>query len=272
MLGASRNSLAQVRESLTERAERTGVQGFDTLVEELFAVARLLSRESALRGLLADPGTAGRQKVSLLESLLSGKVAPLTLEVLGEVVEARWSSPRDLVDAVEILGFQAAFTLAENDGTLDAVEDELFRFSRIVEAQPTLRAVLTDPGLPADRKVAVVRDLLADKARPTTVRLLEQVIVDPRGRKVEDAVAQLSELAAERRKRLLAEVRVAAPLEPEQERRLAAALSRIYGREVQLQVAVDPTILGGVVVRVGDEVIDGSVMRRLEEARQRLVG
>lgn len=269
MLGASRESLATVRRSLTERLGSAA--GLDTLADELFAVARLLGREKALRGLLSDAGTGSERKAALVTSLLTGKVGAATLEVVNEAVTARWSSGRDLVDSVEILGFQTVFTAAEAAGDLDTVEDELFRFGRTVQAEAGLRALLTDLSVTGEAKTAVLRDLLAAKARPATVRLLEQVVTDPRGRKIEDSIARLVELAAERRQRLTAEVRVAAPLEAAQERRLTDSLGRLYSRDIQLHVVVDPTVLGGAVVRVGDEVLDGSIVRRLEQVRQRLV-
>ena len=161
-------------------------------------------------------------------------------------------------------------TAAEGDGVLDDVEDELFRFARLLEREPLLRAGLTDPGLPDDRKLGLVRSLLSSRAQPATVRLVEVVVTRPRGRSVETALEELSRLAAARRQRLVAAVRVAQPLDDAQTRRLAAVLAQIYGRQVQLQVDVDPGILGGVQVRVGDEVLDGSVARRLQDVRRRL--
>ena len=167
---------------------------------------------------------------------------------------------------------RALFEIARAEGTLDEVEDELFRFARLLEREPALRAALTDPGLPDDRKSALLRDLLGERARPQTLRLVEIAVTRSRGRSVETALDELADLAAQRRSRFVAQVRVARPLEAQQEARLAAGLERLYGRRVQLQVDVDPAVLGGISVRVGDEVLDGTVQRNLEAVRRSLAG
>ena len=189
---------------------------------------------------------------------------------LQDLVASPWHSPADLREAVETLAAEAALVSAEGDGALDDVEDELFRFARLLDREPELRAALTDPGLPEDRKTGLVRALLGERARPATVRLVEVAVTRPRGRSLERVLEELSRLAAARRQRLVAEVRVASPLDDAQTARLAGSLARLYGRPVQLQVDVDPAVLGGVQVRVGDEVLDGTVARRLAEVRRRL--
>jgi F-type H+-transporting ATPase subunit delta len=148
----------------------------------------------------------------------------------------------------------------------------LFRFSRLMAAQVELQSTLDNPGLPTDRKLRILDDLLADRVGPTTLMLLRHVVRRPRWRPIEEAVADLVELSAERRGRLLAEVTVAEPMTAEQETRLRGILGRLYGREVEVQVDVDPNVLGGVRVMVGDEIIDGTITRRLSQARQRLTG
>jgi len=187
--------------------------------------------------------------------------------VLKGVVSQRWSSPRDLVDATEVLAVQAALLVAQADGSLDEVEDELFRFSRVVAQDPALRAVLTDRGLPDDRKTALLDGLLGERTRPETQRLVTSLVLAPRGRTLEDGLAEYGRLAAEIRERSVARVTSAIRLTDAQEERLAAALARTLGREVQLQVDVDPAVVGGLVVRVGDEVIDGTTKHHLRAAR-----
>lgn len=267
LLGPSRQSYAEVRDALIGRADEPG---FAQMSDELLAVSALLAREASLRGALADAGEAMARRAELARSVFTGRVAELTVDVLTEVVRRRWSTAADLVDAVEALGAEAAFLLAERARRLDSIEDELFRFGRTIEAEPQLRSVLTDPSVPPASRAAVARELLSGKADETTVGLVTHVIEHPRGRKVEQAVVELTRLAAQRREQLLAEVRVAAPLTAAQERRLASALGRLYHRDVRLQVVVDADVLGGVVVRIGDEVIDGSVIHKLEQARRQL--
>ena len=235
--------------------------------EGLFGVVRLLDRSGQLRRALGDPTTPRPAKESLLDALLGSQLEPLAMRVLKDVVSQRWSSPRDVVDAVEVLAVQAAFLVAEADGSLDDVEDELFRFSRIVAQDPALRAVLTDRGLADDRKTALLTGLLGERTRPETLRLISALVLAPRGRTLEDGLAEYARLAAEIRERSVARVTSAIRLTDAQEERLAAALARTLGRAVQLQIDVDPAVVGGLVVRVGDEVIDGTTKHHLRAAR-----
>ncbi|MBK5308188.1 MAG: F0F1 ATP synthase subunit delta [Frankiaceae bacterium] len=268
LAAASRGALRTARKSLTDlAAELPEAAGIASVSEGLFSVVQLLDRSGQLRRALGDPTTAADAKASLLDALLIDQLDALPLRVLTSVVGQRWSSPRDLVDAVEVLAVQAAFLVAEADGSLDDVEDELFRFSRIVAQDPELRAVLTDRGLDADRKTALLDGLLGDRARPETVRLISNVVLAPRGRTLEDGLAEYARLAAEIRERSVARVTSAVRLTEAQEERLAAALAGTLGRQVQLQVDVDPAVLGGLVVRVGDEVIDGTIRHHLRAAR-----
>lgn len=166
---------------------------------------------------------------------------------------------------------RALFSVAEAEGSLDDVEDELFRFARTVEVNSRLRDALTDPALPPERKKSVVTQLLGGKASPHTVGLLGFLVEQGRAKDLPKIINALVELASERRRTAVAEVRTAVPLSPEQRERLAEALNRATGKEVDLKVLVDPSVLGGVIARVGDEVFDGTIRRKLELARERLV-
>lgn len=165
---------------------------------------------------------------------------------------------------------QALFAVAEAEGALEDVEAQLFGFSRTVEAQPQLREALTDIHLPADRKRAVVEELLGDSAHPQSVNLLAFIVEQGRARDLSAIVDEMVRMAAERREQAVAEVRTAVPLDAGQRERLTDALSRATGKQVELRVVVDESIIGGVVARIGDQVYDGSIRRRLELARERL--
>jgi F-type H+-transporting ATPase subunit delta len=271
MQGASREALHAIRERLTAlRAELPDAAGVGSIAEGLFAVVRLLDREGNLRRTLGDPSLATQAKDQLVDGLLGSQVDALPLGLLKEAVAKRWSSPRDLVDALEILAVTAVFLVAEADGELDAVESELFRFARTVSREPELRAVLTDRALDVERKSALLDGLLDGKVKAGTKRIVQALVLSPRGRTLEDGLEDYAGLAADVRARTLATVTTAIALDDAQRERLAASLSAQLGRTVQLQVEVDPTVVGGVLVRVGDEVIDGSTRHRLAEARRRL--
>ena len=165
---------------------------------------------------------------------------------------------------------QALFSVAEAEGVLDTVEDELFQFARTLERQPSLREALIDPTLPTDRKRAVLEDILGQRANPHTVSLLGFLLEQGRARDLGSIVDELVSLAAERRQSAVAEVRTAVRLDAARRERLAEALERATGRRIELKAVVDPAVVGGVVARVGDQVIDGSIRRRLELARERL--
>jgi F-type H+-transporting ATPase subunit delta len=241
-----------------------------TLGADFRAVARLLDREPGLRRALADPARPSKDRSELLKALLDGKVAAESLDVLQVLVGGRWSAAADLVDAAELLAVQAELSAAEKAGALADVEDELFRFSRVVDGDPRLAGALTDTTAAADRKASLARDLLDGKATEFTVRLAELAVYGLGGRGFDASLQRLIELTAERRDRQVAYVRVASPLTDEQEQRLSTRLSVIYGRDISLKVTVDPTIVGGATVRVGDDLYDGSVARRLETARTAL--
>jgi F-type H+-transporting ATPase subunit delta len=165
---------------------------------------------------------------------------------------------------------QALFAVASAEGVLAKVEDELYAFGKALEQHTDLRESLTDAALPAENKKAVVRDLLSDRANPVTVSLLGFVIEAGRGREIPKIVEELARMASTERNHALAEVRSAVELTEEQRQRLAAALSAATGRTVDVKVVVDPSVIGGVVSRVGDEVFDGSIASRLEDAKQAL--
>jgi F-type H+-transporting ATPase subunit delta len=161
----------------------------------------------------------------------------------------------------------ALFEIAKAEGTLDEVEDELFRFARTLEANDELRTSLTDEMIPPARRQAVVEDLMGKKASPTTVNLVSFIIGSGRGRDLPAIVNRLVERAAAEKDRAVAEVRTAVPLTEDQQTRLAAALANATGRQIELKVVVDPSVLGGVVAQVGDIVIDGTVRAGLDQLR-----
>ncbi|MFJ8492067.1 F0F1 ATP synthase subunit delta [Streptomyces sp. NPDC094038] len=269
MNGASREALAAARERLDALTDSTSVDA-TRLADELAAVTALLDREGGLRRVLTDPAQSGEAKAELVRRLIGGQVTETTADVVAGLVRSRWSQPRDLVDALEELADVADLTAAQTSDTLDDVEDELFRFGRIVSSSTGLRAALTDRKATAAAKVELLHRLLGGRAKPVTERLVTRLVTAPRGRSLEAGLEALSKLAAERRSRVVAVVTSAVPLSEPQKQRLGAALAKLYGRTMHLNLDVDPAVVGGIRVQVGDEVINGSIADRLEDAARRM--
>jgi F-type H+-transporting ATPase subunit delta len=269
MRGLSRTSLADVEERFNAVA---GSADLGTLSDELFAVADLLDREHGLRRALSDPARLPEQKASTIRTLLGGKVSEAAIATAEAAVAAKWSRAGDLADVLERLGVVAAAAEAESQSRLDDVEDELFRFGRIVAANPDLRRALSDAAAPESGKRQLLSNLLGDKVAPTSLRLITQVAAHPRGRSLETGLEEFGQLVAQQRQRLVAVVRSAVELSDAQKQRLADWLRTSYGRDVHLNVEVDKRVLGGFSVRIGDEIIDTTIVGRIEEVRRRLAG
>jgi F-type H+-transporting ATPase subunit delta len=266
--GASRASLAEATEQLTAAMADGADPG--QLGDELFAVTGLLDREPGLRRMLSDPSREAPARSGMADALLSGRISPATLALVTGMAGTRWAGSGDLADATEQLAVLAIAETADAAGTLDDLEDELFRFGRIVNGQSQLRFTLSSPFIDAGHKRELVTDLLAGKVTEPTLRLVTQAAAHPRGRSLDAGLELYASLAAQRRQRVVAEVRVASQLTTGQRTRLQAALRALYEHEVHLNVVVDPAILGGMSVRVGEELIDGSTASRLAGLRRRL--
>ena len=165
---------------------------------------------------------------------------------------------------------RALFEIAQAEGTLDEVEDELFRFARSFESNDPLRDALTDEMIPASRRQAIIEDLLGGKATSTTVQLVSMVVGSGRARDLPAIIDQLVQRASSSKNLEVAEVRTAVPLTEDQQTRLAAALANATGKAVNVKVIIDPSVLGGIVATVGDTVIDGSVRTRIDQLKSRL--
>ncbi|HVL81011.1 MAG TPA: ATP synthase F1 subunit delta [Actinomycetota bacterium] len=165
---------------------------------------------------------------------------------------------------------RALLQVASAEGQLDRVTDELFRFAKVLEQNYELRSALTDIAVPDERKQAVLDEILGAQASPHTRNLIGFVVSQGRTRELPEIVESLNSLAAQERNRVVAEVRSATDLDEEQQQRLSAALGRATGKDVDVKVVIDPSILGGIYAKVGDQVIDGTVRRRLEELSTRL--
>jgi F-type H+-transporting ATPase subunit delta len=267
MHGASEHSLR----GLLERTEEVISSGADPAAvgNDLFTLALTLDHTHALRRALTEPVVPAEAKRRLLHSLFDDRLGAEALRAADAGVGVRWSSTHDLSDAFEQASVAAHVARADASGRLDDLEDDLFRFSRIMEASAGLREALSDPFAPLEGKHRLVEDLVGDKVDPTTTTLLTQA-VSGRHRSVSTVLALYQRIAAARRDSMVATAWVAAPLSQEHRERLSQALSAQQGRTVHLNVVVDPEVLGGVRVAVGEEVLDSTVSTRLRAAQRRL--
>jgi F-type H+-transporting ATPase subunit delta len=242
------------------------------LATELHQVSRLLEVQPRLRRALGDPSTAGERRSQFARRILSGKISDRALNLVVDAVSLRWSNPWDLTDALSIVGDELLLDSAQRTGQLDNVEDELFRFGRILRAQDDLRGLLDEQSVPAERRIGLLTGVVGDKVDPVTLALLDQAVRSGRKRTIELAIDDLLERTAQLRGQSVADVSTAVALTDAQEQRLGAALSRLYDRTITVRTLVDPSVQGGLVVRIGNEIIDGSVAHRLAVVRAELAG
>lgn len=231
---------------------------------QLFDVTDAVAGSSALRRTLSDPGIEPGAKAALVQNLFGGRVNDQALAVLRRAAELRWPTSSALLDALERQAVSAALVGANNRGGLDEVIDQLFRFNRLSQSDPGLQAALNDRRAPIEARRELVANLLADRTDPVTVQLATRALSAP-GRTFAHALDSYLTIAADLRGRSVARVTVARPLDADQEHRMREALSRSAGRPVDLQIDVDPSVVGGARVVIGDQVIDGTVSSKLTD-------
>jgi F-type H+-transporting ATPase subunit delta len=165
---------------------------------------------------------------------------------------------------------QAIFTIVGAEGYLDETEEELFRFARTFESNDELRMKLSDRSIPVERRQGVIEDLFAHRALESTAAIVSFLVGIGRVSDLPEIVDRFVAIAAGNRAHEVAEVRTAVPLDAQQQQRLAGALSKATGKQVEVKVVVDPNVLGGIVARIGDTVIDGTIRRRLAQLKERI--
>ena len=267
---AARVSYGPASDRLRSYASGAAAEAVAGVADEILGVAGLLGREPGLRRALVDPSRSADDRVELLRGLLRGKVDDEAAGLVESLVAQRWSRPSELRDAAERLGVDAVLAAAERADELGEVEDELFRFAQVVDGSPRLATVLGDPGAPVDQRAALVDDLLDGKARPATIRLVKVALTGFGGRGFAASLTRLIEEAAAARDRQVAYVTSAVALTDDEEERLGGYLAQRYGRHISVKVTVDPEVIGGLSVQIGSDLYDGTVLRRLTEARAAL--
>jgi F-type H+-transporting ATPase subunit delta len=267
--GSSRQSLVAARTALDAAVKGVDAQTASTLSAELFFVADVLGSNISVRRALTDSSRDGAAKGALIKDLLASKVGKAAVGLLTELSALRWSGAKDLVQVIEQLAIEAEATAANISGDLDRVENEMFVVSTTISNSSELRKALKSDADVA--KAQLVAELLKNASSSTT-KLVSQMVTSWRGRSIESAFADYQWALAARRNRVIALVRIAAPISQAQQDRLGAALDKQVGQPVRMNIEIDPAVLGGVSVKFADEMVDGSVSNRLAGAARALAG
>jgi len=268
MLGSSGESLSRLAADL-DAALAGGADGA-AVSRDLFGAADVLRDQPALRRAATDPSASIEARSALATGVFGSHLDRAATSLVATAAGLRWASSSHLADALEQLGVVSLVKSADGAGEGDRLEQELFAFGRAVSDNPELRDALADPGRTVADKQALVRSLLAGRATGAATELAARAVA--LSRPVVNAVNDYIDMAAEARNKSVALVRVARPLGEADQTKLSDALSRQAGRPVHLNVVVDPSVLGGIHVEIGDDVIDGSIASRLDDAQRRLVG
>ncbi len=273
MKGASRQSLAAARALLEKKISSLESAGISKVSTDLLSMVAVFDSNIALSRALTDPSRKTEDKSELVKRVFEKGVSETTFAFVKELIALRWSYASDLVRAIERLGVETEAAAAEKDGALDRLESELFAFTQTIQDSSELRAVLADRTVQSTaKKSALIRTLLNGKATESTIRLIGAMVDQPRGRNVEAGMRDLTEAVAARKNRTIVHVKSAIALSKEQIDRITKSLSAQIGATVRLNVEIDSKILGGLSVRFGDELIDGSIATRIIGAERTLSG
>ncbi|MFF1251320.1 F0F1 ATP synthase subunit delta [Pseudarthrobacter sp. NPDC058329] len=275
MAGVSSESLATGLAGLEAKLPTASLQ----LAKELFGILGMVDSSAGLRRALTDPSRNGDEKSALVRQLVGGKVSADAAEIAGGLAGSRWATARDIGDALETLAATVVISVAENKSAVSAsgisgleeLENDLFSFNQAVASSHEVQRALSEPQASAAAKAALAEKLVPGASEEAKV-LITQAVTQPRGIKPTRLVERFAELAAKRQQRWIATVSVTRPLTPTQLARLQAGLNAMYGRELKVNVNVDPALIGGIRVQVGDEVLDASVITRLGELQRQLAG
>jgi F-type H+-transporting ATPase subunit delta len=267
--GSSRQSLVAARTALDAAVKGVDAQTASTLSAELFFVADVLGSNISVRRALTDTSRDAAAKAVFIKDLLASKVGKATVGLLTDLSALRWSGAKDLVQVIEQLAIEAEATAANISGELDRVENEMFVISSTISNSAELRKAFKSDAQVAKAQLAAE---LLKNASSSTTKLVSQMVNAWRGRSIESAFADFQWALAARRNRVIALVRIAAPMSQAQQDRLESALNKQVGQPVRMNIEIDPTVLGGVSVKFADEMVDGSVSNRLAGAARALAG
>ncbi len=265
MASSTRQALAQAK------AEISAYLGSElAFATDLFVAADAISSSAQLRGILSDPSTESATKNGLIDRVFGGKISASAVEFLKLVAAKRYSRGIDLVVVLEQLGVHSAAATASKTSVLDQVQSELFAFQQVVASNRELQFALSNKSAPNNVKIALVDALVGGKVQNVTKAIISQAVGSARGRRIATVLDQFGKQIAAYGESLVATVTVSTALDQNQVERLRSSLAKTYGQQIRLNVEVDSSIIGGMVVQIAGEIIDGSVSNRLQNLKLQL--
>lgn len=270
--GASRQSLAAIRIEFAKIVSKLSGDAVEQLSRDLFLVLSTLSTSIALRRALTDNSREAKAKSDLVSDLFSKQTSDSAIAIVGSAAKLRWSSPNEFADAIEQLAVEAGANAAAASDKLPEVASQLFDFAQVLIANPELRQTLNSSNEAINRRVELLNNVTKGVYNKYTNLLLNAVVTNLRGRNIDFTLAQFSRYVSQSESKIIAQVSSAVKLTSAQAEKLANSLSKQIGKKIQLNVDVDPKVLGGLSVRLDDELIDGTVSARLQEAGRMLSG
>ena len=269
--GSSRASVLTLRKSLADLVSKQSATDAAQFSADLFTVLTVLSSSVGLRRALTDNSRDAASKAELISNLFGKNVTEAAKTLFSQAASLRWSNPAEIADAIENLAVESASTAADKSGELEKLENQLFDFARVLIANPEFRQALNTASDTDASKVSLLESVVNGKYSLHTINLLKRVVVLRRGRSIDATLATYSHYVSNSRNRLVAHVKTAIALTDSQTSSLIAALTKQMGKEVHVNIEIDPKVLGGISIRYADDVIDGTVVNRLAEASRALV-
>jgi F-type H+-transporting ATPase subunit delta len=269
--GTSRASVITLRKSLAESVSKLSAAETSQFANDLFSALTVLSSSVGLRRALTDNSRDSSAKAELISNLFGNNIGQSAKSLLSQAAALRWSTPSEIADAIENLAVEAESAVADKNNELEVVENELFDFARILVANPEFRQALNTSADSESGKVSLLESVIKGKYAASTLNLLSRVVTLRRGRNIDATLATYSRYVSNSRNRLVAHVKSAVALSDSQKSALIAALTKQMGRQVQVNIEIDPKVLGGISIKYADDVIDGTISNRLAEASRSLV-
>ena len=269
--GTSRASVITLRKSLADAVSKQSASDAANFASDLFTILTVLSSSVGLRRALTDNARDKSAKAELISNLFGKNIKADAQALLATAASLRWSSPAELADAVEHLAVEAQSAAAEKSNEQESLENELFDFARALVANPDFRQALNTSADSDEGKLALLDSVVKGKYASSTVTLLQKVVTLRRGRSIDATLAAYANFVSTRNNRVVAHVKSAIALSTEQQKKLVAALTKQMGKDVHVNIEIDPKVLGGISIRYADDVIDGTMVNRLAEAGRALV-